>query len=140
MVRPSVKSWLIPVALILIFIACAPRGARPTPDKGHSLAQSISDKTRLWLLKQARARLGGKDAEQQSAPREAEESRRTTLFITAFTRGQPAPPAIGSGDSLAQALKAAPMKGKQTPDQIQIDVLDGSLAPLDKPLRSEHDD
>ena len=134
------KSWLIPIALIWIFIACAPPAARRTPDRNQSRAQSISNETRFWLLKQARARLGGKDAEQQSAPREAEESRRTTLFITAFTRGQSAPPEIGSGDSLAQALKSAPMKGKQTPDRIQIDILDGSLAPFDKPLRSEHDD
>jgi hypothetical protein len=147
MVRPSLKTWLIPVALILIFVACERSIARRTPDNNHSPAQSISNETRLWLLKQARARLGGKQIEQQSATHEAKASRRAMVFVTGFTRGQPSPQAIGTGDSLVTALKAALESDRsdkssqpQAPDRIQIDILDGNLAPLDKPVQSEQDD
>jgi hypothetical protein len=48
---------------------------------------------------------------------------------------------IGVGDSLVAALKAAlESVNRSTPDRIQIDILDGSLAPLGKPLESEQDD
>jgi hypothetical protein len=54
---------------------------------------------------------------------------------------------MGEGGNLVEALKSAldsslsgAAKGNAEPDRIQIDILDGSLAPLDKPARSENDD
>ncbi len=49
---------------------------------------------------------------------------------------------MGVGDSLVAALKAA-LEGNRslpTPDRIQIDILDGGLAPIDKPVQSEQED
>jgi hypothetical protein len=146
MVRPLVKSWLILVAVIFIFVACETSIAPRTPDNNQSPAQSISNETRFWLLKQARARLGGKEIEQQSATHEAKASRRAMLFVTRFARGQASPPAMGVGDSLVAALKAAlesvatSNRSLPSPDRIQIDILDGSLAPIDKPVPSEQED
>lgn len=73
------------------------------------------------------------------------------LFVTRFARGQALLPARGVGDSFVAALKAAlessatdNRSGKLSkplaPDRIQIDVLDGSIRPLDKPVQSEQED
>ena len=150
MVRPLVKSWLILVAVVFIFVACENSIAPRTPNNDQSSARSISNETRLWMLKQARARLGGKEIEHQSATQEAKASRRAMLFVTRFVRGQASLPLMGVGDSLVSALKFAlesSMTGNRpgkssppTPDRIQIDILDGSLAPLDKPVQSEQED
>jgi hypothetical protein len=141
--KASTKSRIISIALMLILIACEPSSARKTPD----LPQSISNETRVWLLRQARARLSSKAADLQSAPREAKQPRRSTLFIREFIKGRSSPPAMGAGSNLVEALKSAldsslpgSAGGNAEPDRIQIDVLDGSLAPLDKPARSENED
>jgi hypothetical protein len=117
-------------------------------------ATRVSNETAAWLLKQARACLSGKQTiaslERRAAPAEAKQSRRTTLFITTFSRhGAPAIAsrhAIGTGDSFMAALMSAldststpewkpsnQSTGRIEPDRIQIDILDGDLAPLDKP-------
>ncbi|MGA9771333.1 MAG: hypothetical protein WBV94_20025 [Blastocatellia bacterium] len=144
MIGPSVKSWLILVAVIFTFIACESSITPRTPDNNQSTAQSIPNETRLWLLKQARARLGGKAIEQQSATQEAKASRRAMLFVTRFVRGQSSQPLMGVGDSLVAALKVAlesvVKENRPPPDRIQIDILDGNLAPLVKPVESEPDD
>lgn len=146
MFRPPAKSWLILGAVIFIFVACESNSAPRTPDSNQSSAQSISNETRLWLLKQARARITGKEIEHQSATQEAKASRRAMLFVTRFVRGQASPPAMGVGDSLVTALKSAleSAAGNRpppvAPDRIQIDILDGNLAPIDKPLQSEQED
>jgi len=156
----SVSASLLMVAICLLFIfVCEPSR---TSDDNHAPAQSLSNETRFWLLKQARARLGGKAIDLQSAPREAKASRRTALFITTFTRGQASRPTMGTGDTLATALQAA-LEGKLStartnqssniasssdrtdksssaaPERIQIDILDGNRAPLDKPSPDERD-
>ena len=123
-------------------------------------AQSPARETRLWLLKQARARLGGKAIDLRAAPREALASRRTSLFITTFTRGLMSRPVMGTGDTLAAALRAALDEMTATvragqpanaaspshraddsplaaPERIQIDILDGTRAPLNKPSYDE---
>jgi len=146
------------VCLLLIFV-CVPSR---TSDDDHAPAQSLANETRLWLLKQARARLSGKGIDLKSAPREAKASRRTALFITTFTRGQASRPTMGTGDTLATALQAA-LDGRlstprpdqssnissssdrtdksslNAPERIQIDILDGNRAPLDKPSPDERD-
>src|SRR5262245_2249684 len=67
----------------------------------------VSPDTRIWLLKQARARLVGKAIDESSAPQAAKAARQTTLFVTMFRRGQPSRPLAGSGVTLPAALKAA---------------------------------
>lgn len=135
---------------MLIIVACEPGIARRGVNRHPQLDESISNETKLWLLKQARARLAGKAGDFESAPREAKQSRRALLFITAFARGQSSYPATGAGASLVAALSAAldssstgNAKGKPSssePDRIQIDVLVGSFVSLDKPLRAEGED
>jgi AMMECR1 domain-containing protein len=129
-------------------------------EENRSSAQ-VSNETIAWLLKQARGCLSGKQKsaslEKQAAPLEAKQSRRTMLFITTFSRrGSSALasiPAMGTGDTLTAALKtvldsisipeAVENSSNQSilpaePDRIQIDILDGSFAPLDKPDYSLH--
>jgi hypothetical protein len=78
-------------------------------------------------------------------------ARPTTLFVTTFRRGQTAPPRAGSGPTLLAALKAALDHTSPTPedravalsgppDRIQIDILDGELAPLEKPGEADERD
>ncbi len=132
MVRPLVKSWLILVAVIFIFVACETSIAPRTPDSNQSPAQSISNETRLWLLKQARARLSGKEIEHQSAPHEAKTSRRAMLFVTRFARGQASLPLMGVGDSLVAALKSA------LESSVTANRSDKSLPPSSRPNSDRH--
>ncbi len=107
----------------------------------------LSSETRTWLLKQARARFNGKAIDETGAPAAVKTVRPTTLFITAFRRGQAARPLAGSGSTLLAALKAAldsiqPNAGlaASAPDRLQIDILDGEPAAIEKPAEVEHDE
>lgn len=127
-------------------------------EDGRALKQ-VSGEAATWALKQARACLSGKQAiaslERQDAPVEAKRARRTTLFITTFSRRRTpsvtSPPAIGSGENLIAALKSAleaisttemqrklsdQSSGRVELDRIQMDVLDGDFALLNKPDHS----
>jgi Beta-L-arabinofuranosidase, GH127 len=110
----------------------------------HPSASPIANETGAWLLKQARARFNGKALDEASTPRAVTIARPTTLFVTTFRRGQAARPLAGSGATLLAALKAAldsvnpnDRLASSTPDRIQIDILDGELAPLVKPAETE---
>src|SRR5205085_5509179 len=106
----------------------------------------IAQETGAWLLKQARARFTGKALDEASAPRAVTMARPTTLFVTTFRRGQATRPLTGNGATLLAALKAAldsvnpnARLASSAPDRIQIDILDGELAPLMKPAEIERD-
>lgn len=102
----------------------------------------VAQEARVWLLKQARARLGGKAVDASFAPAPAKAARPTTLFVTLYRRGQASPPFAGSGPTLSAALQAALetdalKSGFAPPNRIQIDVLDGEMVPVEKPSASE---
>ena len=110
-------------------------------------ASPLSNETRTWLLKQARARFNGKPIDEAGGPPAVKTARPTTLFVTAFRRGQAARPLAGSGPTLLAALKAAlnsiqPNAGlaASAPDRLQIDILDGELVAVEKPAEVEHDE
>lgn len=144
-------------------------------------ASPVARQTCAWLLKQARARLGGNLIDEAGAPQAVKAARPTTLFVTTFRRGQSARPLTGSGPTLLAALKAAldslasntspassapeaaASPSRQTdhaakaqvaasrpanhstgygsaPDRIQIDILDGEFAPLEKPAEIDRDE
>ncbi|HVG18464.1 MAG TPA: hypothetical protein VNI02_05375, partial [Blastocatellia bacterium] len=119
----------------------------------------VSNETAAWLLKQARACFSGQQTsaalERQAAPIEAKQPRRSTIFITTFSRRASlrgaSRPAMGTGDSLIAALKSAidstltselqhKPSGHPTDrlelDRVQVDILDGDFTPLDKPVHS----
>jgi hypothetical protein len=110
-------------------------------------ALPLSNETRTWLLKQARARFNGKTIDEASGPPAVKAARPTTLFVTAFRHGQAARPLAGSGPTLLAALKAAlnavqPNAGvaASAPDRLQMDILEGELAAVEKPAEIEHDE
>jgi AMMECR1 domain-containing protein len=142
---------LLPVVFCASFAAFE-QGVSP---QEASTRGRVSNETAGWLLKQARAYFGGgqigASPDPRAAPVEARQPRRATLFITTFSRGDGSRPALGTGDSLIAALKSAldsylspesqgKPSGQSTErselDRIQIDILDGDLAPLDKPDHS----
>lgn len=146
MVRAFIKPRLLAVVIMLVCVACL--NARPLRASSNRQGQikTISDKTALWLLKQARIRVTGKrltNAASQSVPREATRAERVTLFISTFTssRRPTARTVMGRGESLVAALNAAldvlsSQRFSTDPDRIQIDVQTGDSLPLDKPLDS----
>ena len=148
---------LLPFAFCVPLLACD----NSLPGEVSRARLQVSNETAAWMLKQARACLSGKQTcaslERQAAPAEAKQPRRTTLFLTTFRQhvahGGASRPAIGTGENLVAALKSA-LDSISTPearqklsnqsnepaelDRIQIDILDGDLAPLDKPYDSPH--
>jgi hypothetical protein len=127
------RAVAITVCLLLFCGSATTRRALP-------LASLVAKETDAWLLKQARARFNGKALDEASAPRAVTTARPTTLFVTTFQRGQVSRPLAGSGATLLAALQAAlDSINADVPDRIQIDILDGELASLEKPAETEHD-
>jgi N-acylglucosamine 2-epimerase (GlcNAc 2-epimerase) len=174
--RRIAASSCLRLALALCLLSYADGGGVTLPS-----ASPVASQTCAWLLKQARARFGGSPIDEAAAPDAVKAARPTTLFVTAFRRGQSTRPLTGSGPTLLAALKAAldslasntrPASSaseaaatfsRQTkraakaqgaasrpanpstvsgsaPDRIQIDILDGELAPLEKPAETERDE
>lgn len=141
-VRHTFAFCLLPFAFCLLplcFLSCAAHRA-----EALSPAPPVSNETAAWLLKQTRARLEGRSLDEASAPSVVTAARPTTLFVTTFRSGVAARPLEGHGASLLAALKAAldPADPKarlasSAPDRIQIDLLDGEMAPLEKPAEAE---
>ncbi|MEN3333471.1 MAG: hypothetical protein V7641_2836 [Blastocatellia bacterium] len=132
--RVAFAFCLLPFAFCLLSYAAQPP------------ASPINRETGAWLLKQTRARFQGKALDEAGAPRAVTMARPTTLFITTFQRGLAARPLAGSGATLLAALKAALDSvspniriASSTPDRIQIDMLDGEFASLEKSAESERD-
>jgi AMMECR1 domain-containing protein len=148
------KTCSLAICLLLASIACGYCYAPAALDEGaRQVPQAISYETAQWLLKYSRARLSGRlgaaEASGQAAPRQATEPRPTTLFVTTYKHGyklRPRP-AVAIAGSISAALKTAldavsttvvsaqpeASAREATPDRIQIDILDGSLAPLARP-------